>query len=567
MDEGGGGDGALPKDETSCNGEDGGEKCSKDTDCVDSCNASHGGTSDKPAPPSADGDDASSLRCQLEEARKREQKLMDEKDELQMAYNKCNLAQSKLQSLCRELQRHCKAIKEECQQRNKDEEERRQEVAMKFQTSVSEITVKLNEHHKRNQLLKAENIDLVTRLKNMVEQFERHEEHCDKLFKQKQLEVQLCEAKLAQQAMFAAEEKERSLAEKQMLLSETAEKQRKCEALTQQEVELRSQLSLYTEKFEEFQKTLTKSNEVFATFKKEMDKMTKTIRKLEKETTMWRTRWENSNRSLLEMVEERTIREKTLHGLQAKSERLERLCRALQTERTEFARQLKASQEASTDPAVSDDSKSEGLASHGKAITEADSGGVAPSPLANASFHSIDEIPPPTALSDPASPDEELSSSSQTSELPLAASSGLISSPAGHSATGTASTEATQQAVDSSISPGAAALAAAAAVSTSALTALLESDNIGNAVSVRGGHVEGGDCLASLSSTLATASDVLKQANRISHTLPPLDKGSADTAGSETVSTENPSPHSDLSSPEAPDNFELPSWPGDGVSG
>lgn len=32
--------------------------------------------------------------------------------------------------------------------------------------------------------------------------------------------------------------------------------------------------------------------------------MTKTIRKLEKETTMWRTRWENSNRSLLEMVEE-----------------------------------------------------------------------------------------------------------------------------------------------------------------------------------------------------------------------------------------------------------------------
>ena len=37
--------------------------------------------------------------------------LMEEKDELQMAYNKCNLAQSKLQSLCRELQRHCKAIK------------------------------------------------------------------------------------------------------------------------------------------------------------------------------------------------------------------------------------------------------------------------------------------------------------------------------------------------------------------------------------------------------------------------------------------------------------------------
>ena len=35
--------------------------------------------------------------------------------------------------------------------------------------------------------------------------------------------------------------------------------------------------------------------------------MTKTIGKLEKETTMWRTRWENSNRSLLEMVEEVSV--------------------------------------------------------------------------------------------------------------------------------------------------------------------------------------------------------------------------------------------------------------------
>ena len=32
--------------------------------------------------------------------------------------------------------------------------------------------------------------------------------------------------------------------------------------------------------------------------------MTKKIKKLEKETTMWRSRWENSNKALLEMAEE-----------------------------------------------------------------------------------------------------------------------------------------------------------------------------------------------------------------------------------------------------------------------
>lgn len=35
--------------------------------------------------------------------------------------------------------------------------------------------------------------------------------------------------------------------------------------------------------------------------------MTKTIRKLEKESNMWRTRYENTNVSLIQMVEEVTI--------------------------------------------------------------------------------------------------------------------------------------------------------------------------------------------------------------------------------------------------------------------
>lgn len=91
------------------------------------------------------------------------------------------------------------------------------------------------------------------------------------------------------------------------------------------------QLSLYTEKFEEFQTTLSKSNEVFTTFKQEMEKvrvrarrrgtlpsvlrvtalfliqMTKKIKKLEKETAMYRSRWESSNKALLEMAEEVSV--------------------------------------------------------------------------------------------------------------------------------------------------------------------------------------------------------------------------------------------------------------------
>lgn len=103
-------------------------------------------------------------------------------------------------------------------------------------------------------------------------------------------------------------------------------------------VVFRRQVSLYSDKFEECHSTLSKSNEVFTTFKQEMEKvsrepsagenaenelfppgasfpfvfflfcfplqMTKKIKKLEKETAMYRSRWESSNKALVEMAEE-----------------------------------------------------------------------------------------------------------------------------------------------------------------------------------------------------------------------------------------------------------------------
>lgn len=68
--------------------------------------------------------------------------------------------------------------------------------------------------------------------------------------------------------------------------------------------------------------------------------MTKKIKKLEKETTMYRSRWESSNKALLEMAEEKTLRDKELEGLQVKIQRLEKLCRALQTERNDLNKRV-----------------------------------------------------------------------------------------------------------------------------------------------------------------------------------------------------------------------------------
>ncbi|XP_071818924.1 uncharacterized protein [Apostichopus japonicus] len=259
--------------------------------------------------------------------------LQRDRDQLQNEHGRAILAKSKLESLCRELQRHNKTIKEESLQRAKDEEEKRKEVSAKFQLTINEITTQMQDNHNRNIRLKEENLELASKLKKLVEQYERREEHIEKIFKHKELESQLYDAKLQQSNLALQEEQERCKRERTILLSEAAEAQTKCEMLMKQETQLKAQLAVYTEKFEEFQTTLTKSNEIFQTFKQEMDQMTKKIKKLEKETNMWRVRWENSNKSLLNMAEERALKEKELSAQKMKVMRLEKLCRALQAER------------------------------------------------------------------------------------------------------------------------------------------------------------------------------------------------------------------------------------------
>jgi len=290
--------------------------------------------------------DQKTTEQKLEEFESKHNKVRKERDHLQSEYNKLMIAKGKLESLCRELQKHNKQIKEETQRRSDEEDRKRKELSQKFQSTISDITSQMADNHKRNQQLKQDNNDLAQKLKGLVEQYEVREQHIEKVLKAKQLELQLCEAKLQQQNLAVQEEMESHLREKHGVLEESLGYKKKCEELLRTEADLRSQLSLYTEKFEEFQTTLTKSNEVFATFKKDMDTMTKTIRKLEKESNMWKSRWENTNRSLLQMVEERTQNQTTISNQKGKIEKLEKLCRALQAERKTLRKQIKTTEKS-----------------------------------------------------------------------------------------------------------------------------------------------------------------------------------------------------------------------------
>ncbi|NXM77632.1 TXLNB protein, partial [Serilophus lunatus] len=280
----------------------------------------------------------------LKYLQKRQAQITKEKDQLQSEHSRAILARSKLESLCRELQRHNKNLKEETIQRAREEDEKRKEITNHFQGTLSEIQAQIEQQSERNMKLCQENTELAEKLKSIIDQYELREEHLDKIFKHRELQQKLVDAKLEQSREMMKEAEERHQKEKEYLLNQAAEWKLQAKMLKEQETVLQAQITLYSERFEEFQKTLTKSNEVFATFKQEMEKMTKKMKKLEKDTATWKSRFENCNRALLDMIEEKAMRSKEYECFALKIQRLENLCRALQEERNELYKKIKEAQ-------------------------------------------------------------------------------------------------------------------------------------------------------------------------------------------------------------------------------
>lgn len=89
-----------------------------------------------------------------------------------------------------------------------------------------------------------------------------------------------------------------------------------------------------------------------------MDEMTKKLKSLEKETAQWKQRWEKSNSLLLDMATEKKQRDAELLSTTKQLTQLEKLCRALQTERATFINEIKSLKiAAAADPEVTHSEK------------------------------------------------------------------------------------------------------------------------------------------------------------------------------------------------------------------
>ncbi|KAL0969813.1 hypothetical protein UPYG_G00232620 [Umbra pygmaea] len=277
---------------------------------------------------------------QLKVLQKKLLQVMKEKDQLQSEHSRAVLARSKLESLCRELQRHNKTLKEETLQRCREDDLKRKEITTHFQSTLSDIQVQIEEHSTRNTKLCQENSELAEKLKGLITQYDAREANLEKVFKHRDLQQKLLETKLEQANLIIKDAEEKHKRERDHLVNKAAQSQVKVQMLKEQEEGLQAQLSLYSEKFDEFQGTVSKSNGVYASFKQDMEKMTKKMRKLEKESIQWKNRFEGCNKALIDMLTDKTLKEKEFELFTIKTQKLEKLCRALQEERNSLFHKL-----------------------------------------------------------------------------------------------------------------------------------------------------------------------------------------------------------------------------------
>lgn len=277
---------------------------------------------------------------QLKVLQKKLLQVMKEKDQLQSEHSRAVLARSKLEGLCRELQRHNKTLKEETLQRCREDDLKRKEITTHFQGTLSDIQAQIEEHSSRNTKLCHENSALAEKLKGLITQYDQREANLEKVFKHRDLKEQLLETKLTQANVLLKEAEDKHKLEKELLLKQTAECKLQMKALKEQEVDMRAQLDMYSRKFDEFQGTVSKSSSIYSGFKQDMDKMSKRMKKLDKECQSWKSRFDNCNKNLIEMVADKTLKEKEFELIMLKNHKLENLCRALQQERKGLSKKV-----------------------------------------------------------------------------------------------------------------------------------------------------------------------------------------------------------------------------------
>jgi chromosome segregation ATPase len=110
--------------------------------------------------------------------------------------------------------------------------------------------------------------------------------------------------------------------------------------LTNSKVELKNQLTLYSEKFDHFQDALTRSQKMFVQFEEKMVTMEQTVEKLEAMNQKLKAECHGYDVELLSQLDRKDKGMKQFEILQKQKKRMSNECRIVQAQRNEVTTKL-----------------------------------------------------------------------------------------------------------------------------------------------------------------------------------------------------------------------------------
>jgi chromosome segregation ATPase len=228
----------------------------------------------------------------------------------------------KLRDLCRLSQQRLKLALETHDASTAKSDQHFEDLVEKVRTTVGDIQSKISNQGELKIKQDAENIDLRAKIDEFKSHSKMRSEHFETQLRAKCLELQLSEAKLDQQLKIAEQERTRIESFKTHVSQ-----------LKQSEKELKMQVTMYDNKFEEFQDALTKSEEAFANFQERINGMEESNKKLMGENEELLKMKNALDVKLILAFDEKTKLAEDLASENAKKSKIEKVCRALQTER------------------------------------------------------------------------------------------------------------------------------------------------------------------------------------------------------------------------------------------
>jgi len=195
-----------------------------------------------------------------------------------------------LQTYCRDLQKQNALLNEKIE----GDQKNRESFSVGFESTVKEVTQKMEEQKINQQKTEEENERLREQLSNIAQQVELYKTQTEAMLEKNKLEAQLHEATLQEQGKLLEAERARS-----QELFEQLKQLRKSEKIQQ------SKLEKHTKKFEQFQSNLKGGNQSYDRMKEKMDSLGDEMVELEKQNQLLQQQYTQLDQELIQVMEKR----------------------------------------------------------------------------------------------------------------------------------------------------------------------------------------------------------------------------------------------------------------------